>query len=213
MTGMRSTHVGRDRFVRPDSPLPTKAGKPALPAKQDDDSLQMAMHKRMLARRRRSSIVPPPVVPLTSSSFREFFLWFFFDSLPEQLFRYAEAVARSTAFFFSACAIGRALFCVIGALDKRLTGKELADVSKRTLLVYLCNVISNSPMVLERHSRVAIVNRMMATYLLGELLPATKASAWLGALGAVAATAYTAKGRLGNLAMGIFSAAWSAVEM
>jgi hypothetical protein len=186
MTGIRSTHRGRERFVRPQSPkvdspvvkpMTTSEGIPKLSEREQSsgnpdskisfaegtDGGLLAPQPRRASRsvsagkRRRSSVAPPPTTPLNLTTIHNSVISLCFDHFPKQLFRYTEAVVRSTAFLWTNEMVIRGGYCLLAAFDRSRTGAKQADISKYWPIVYLINVIGSIPMVVERHSRVTIM--------------------------------------------------------
>lgn len=169
MTGLRSTHRGRERFVRPVSPAPDTSVKPLSSTehgKPEQDSLQVpqprhASRSLSASKKRKMSIAPPPTTPLNLETLKSFIVRLVFDKFPNQLIRYLEAVFRSTAFLWTNEMVIRAGYCLLAEFDRRRRGVKVADISRYWPIIYLINVIGSIPMVVERHSRVTIINRMM----------------------------------------------------
>ncbi|KXS15632.1 hypothetical protein M427DRAFT_56700, partial [Gonapodya prolifera JEL478] len=85
--------------------------------------------------------------------------------LAKEVKEFTEGWGRSTLFLWTNMMIHRTLLCTLQ--------QRVGPAYKHKLLYYLLSICGATAIVLERHSRVSIINRMLATFVIGELLPGT----------------------------------------
>ncbi|KXS10338.1 hypothetical protein M427DRAFT_74309 [Gonapodya prolifera JEL478] len=85
--------------------------------------------------------------------------------LAKEVKEFTEGWGRSTLFLWTNMMIHRILLCTLQ--------QRVGPAYKHKVLYYLLSICGATAIVLERHSRVSIINRMLATFVIGELLPGT----------------------------------------